>query len=128
MGGARTSRPTREAASYWPAVGASSGGRSRHTAAAKRLTEEGGSPRGLSAFALLSPLDAAQQRCGVSGPPWRAAPAAAPASAAGVVASVALSGRRRRRRRGGAGRAEEAAAGREAGGIDCGTLCRVPAV
>lgn len=110
----RTSRPTREAASRWAAAGASSGGRSRHTAAARRLTEEeGGSPRGLSAPALPSPPGAAQRRCGVSGPPRRAAPA----PAAGVVGRVALSGRRRRRRRGGAGGAEEAAAGREAGGI-----------
>lgn len=112
LGGARTSRPTREAASSWAAAGASSGGRSRHTAAARRLTEEGGSPRGLSAPALPSPPRAAQRRCGVPGPPRR--------EAAGLAGSVALSWRRRRRGAEGlAGGAEEAAAavGREAGGI-----------
>jgi hypothetical protein len=126
LGRMRTSSPTRAAAASarWPAAGASSGGRSRHTAAASRLTEEGGSPRGFSAPAFPSPPRAAHRTCGVEGPPPRLAAPPAEGAAAGCAA---LSGRRRLRRRGARGSgggAEEAGAGREAGGIGGG---RVPA-
>jgi hypothetical protein len=98
-----------------PAGRTSSGGRSRQTAAARRLTEEEpGSPRGFSAPALASPARAIHRMCGVTGPP-RGPP---PLGAADVVLCAALSWRRRRRRGGrGGGRAEEVAAEREAGGI-----------
>lgn len=103
-----TSRQARSAAWREAGGGASSAGRSRHTAAASRLTEQ--RPGAPTAFPFSPPFSsssrspAPHRRCGVPGPPPRGSPTAADDEAAAAATTRGVFSGLRRRRTGAAGR------------------------